>query len=70
MKIKGNEVMWQSDNKNIAITYSQFDLGEKYKVLRKARYGENEVWEYVNSFVTYGEALDYAKKIYDVIVER
>lgn len=70
MKIKGNEILWLSDKGNAAVTYGQFDLGAKYKVLRRVRYGENIVWDYVNSFTDYCEALNYAKKIYDCIIER
>lgn len=75
MKIKGNEVLWLSENKNIALTYSQFDLGKKYKVLRKIKYkledgGYNEAWEINNTFSTHGEALNYAKKINDCDVYR
>ena len=68
MKIRGDEVLWLSDNVNVALTYAQFDLGAKYKVLRKVKYkledGDcNEVWKYNNAFATQGEALNYAKKI-------
>lgn len=75
MNVKGNEVLWMSENGNIALTYSQFDLGAKYKVLRKVKYeredGEhNEAWESVNAFTTQGEALNYAKKMNDCDVYR
>lgn len=76
MKIKGNEVLWLSENGNIALTHSQFDLGAKYKVLRKVKYkledddGYNEMWEYNNAFATHGEALNYAKKMNDFDIYR
>lgn len=70
MKIKGNEIYWLSDKDNVAIVYSQFDLGAKYKVYRKAKYGNNHHWDYVTAFGFYGEALEYAKKIYDVEVKK
>ena len=75
MKIRGDEVLWLSENGNVALTYAQFDLGAKYKVLRKVKYeledGEyNEVWEYNNSFTTQGEALSYAKKMNDCDIYR
>lgn len=70
MKIRGNEVSWLSENGNVTVTYSQFDLGAKYKVFRKVKYGDNSIWEYNNAFGTQSEAMSYAKKIYDVEVER
>ena len=75
MKIRGDEALWLSGNKNVALTYAQVDLGAKYKVLRKVKYeledgACNEVWEYNNSFTTQGEALNYAKKINDCDVYR
>ena len=77
MKIKGNEVLWISENKNIVLTYAQFDLGSKYKVLRKIKYGLeygdcdcNESWEFNNAFITQGEALNYAKKMNDCDIYR
>lgn len=70
MRIKGNEALWLSEKKNVAVAYSQFDLGEKYKVYSKVRYGENSIWEYKISFGTQGEAIKYAEQILDVEVER
>lgn len=70
MKIKGNEVLWLSEKENVAIAYAQFDLGKKYKVFRKAKYGNNSIWEYNNSFGTQGEAIKYAKQILDTEIER
>lgn len=70
MRIKGNEVLWLSEKKNVAVAYSQFDLGEKYKVYSKVRYGENLMWEYRIGFGTQGEAIKYAEQILDVEVER
>ena len=37
MKIRGDEVLWLSEKGNVAVTYAQFDLGEKYKVFRKVK---------------------------------
>lgn len=54
----------------MAVAYSQFDLGEKYKVYSKVRYGENSMWEYRIGFGTQGEATRYAEHILDVEVER
>lgn len=70
MKVKGNEVLWRSENGNVAVAYSQFDFGEKYKVYRKVKYGDNSVWEYNIAFGTQGEAISYAKKIFDKEIER
>ena len=70
MKIKGNEVLWLSEKGNVAVAYAQFDLGEKYKVFRKVKYGDNSIWEYNNSFGTQGEATKYAKQILDTEIER
>lgn len=70
MKIKGNEVLWLSEKENVAIAYAQFDLGKKYKVFRKAKYGNNSIWEYNNSFGTQGEAIKYTKQILDTEIER
>lgn len=70
MKIRGDEVLWLSDKENIAVVYSQFDLGEKYKVFRKVKYGDNSIWEFNNAFGTQGEATSYAKKFLDREIER
>lgn len=70
MKIKGNEVLWLSEKENVAVTYAQFDLGEKYKVYNKVRYGENSMYEYRIAFGTQGEAVRYAKQILDREIER
>lgn len=70
MKIRGDKVLWLSEKGNIAVTYSQFDLGGKYKIYRKVKYGDNSVWEYNNTFGTQGEAISYAKQILDREVER
>ena len=70
MKIKGNEVLWLSEKGNVAVAYAQFDLGEKYKVFHKVKYGNNSIWEYNNSFGTQGEAIRYAKQILDTEIER
>ena len=70
MKIRQNEGLWLSNKGNVAVKYSQFDLGEKYKIYRKVNYGDNSVWEYNNTFGTQGEAISYAKQILDREVER
>ena len=70
MKINGNVVLWKSDKENVAVAYSQFDLGEKYKVYRKVKYGDNSIWEYSIGFGTYGEAVNYAGKILDIEIKR
>ena len=70
MKIRGDEVLWLSEKGNVAVAYAQFDLGWKYKVFRKVKYGDNSIWEYNISFGTQGEAIRYAKQIVDTEMER
>lgn len=71
MKIKGKEVLWKSEKENIAVAFSQFDMGDKFKVYRKIYYSsKNSIWEYVIAFGTMGEAVMYAGKIYDEKVMR
>ena len=70
MKIKENEVLWLSNKGNVTVAYSQFDLGEKYKVYSKVKYRDNSIWEYNISFGTQGETIKYAKQILDVEIER
>lgn len=70
MRIRSNEVLWLSEKGNVAVTYAQFDLGEKYKVFHKVKYGDNSIWEYNISFGTQGEAISYAKQILDKEIER
>ena len=70
MKIRGDEVLWLSEKGNVAVTYAQFDLGEKYKVFSKVKYGDDSIWEYNIGFWTQGEATKYAKQILDVEIER
>lgn len=70
MKIRGNEVLWISENKNVVVAYAQFDLGEKYKVFRRVKYGDNSTWEYKIAFGTQSEAIRYAKQILDREIER
>ena len=67
MKIKGNEALWKSEKGNVAVAFSQFDMGDKYKVYYKVSYlPENfETWEFLIAFATIGEAVSYAGKIYD-----
>lgn len=75
MKIKGYEVLWFSEDFNVVLVYAQFDVSEKYKILRKVKYkcedGTcNDVWEFYNAFGTQGEAVRYAKQMLDREVER
>lgn len=70
MKIRGNEVLWLSKKGNVAVSYAQFDLGAKYKLFRKVKYGDNSIWEYDNAFGTQGEAIRYARQILDKEIER
>lgn len=70
MKIRGDEVLWLPEKGNVAVAYAQFDLGEKYKVFRNVKYGNNSVWEYNIGFVTQVEAIKYAKQILDTEIER
>lgn len=55
---------------NVAVTYAQFDLGEKYKIFHKVKYGDNSIWEYNVDFGTQSEAIGYAKQILDTEIER
>lgn len=73
MKIKGNEVLRMSERGFLAIAFSQFDFGMKYKLYRKISYlcdsedgAYNHVWGYVNSFGTQGEADKYFNKCCDI----
>ena len=81
MKIKGNEVIYLSPNGNVAVSYSIFDLGDKYKIHKKAVinrdfnsststyetdfHEQHQYWKYVASFGFVGQAVEYAKKIFD-----
>lgn len=74
-KIKGNEIFWQSNNKNVSVCYSQFDLGAKYKVYRKVFYTLDDgtlrkCWEFLISFSHFGEAVSYAKRDNDLKIIR
>ena len=70
MKIKENEVMWLSEKENVAVVYARFDLGGKYKIYRKVKYGDNSTWEFNNAFGTQSEATRYAKQIFDREIEK
>jgi hypothetical protein len=72
MKVKGNEVLWQSENGNVVVAYSVFDFGNKYKIYRKICYEPDNIicWEFTNCFATMGEAVSYARKIFDTLVTR
>ena len=71
MKIRGNDVVNVSENGNVAVTYNRFGCGNRYNVYKRCLYSGGIChWEYSVSFGTLGEAMTYAKKIYDVITER
>ena len=70
MKFKNYEELWRSEKENVFLFYNQWDMGAKYKIYRKVFYGEKIGLEFVNSFTTHGEALTYAKKIHDTLIER
>ena len=55
-KHKGQEIMLTVNN--FIVTYSQFDLGSKYKVYVK----HDEFYNYVNSFESITKAFDYVNK--------
>ena len=63
-------MLWLSEKGNIAVTYAQFDLGERYKAFHRVKYGDNSIWEYNIGFETQGEATRYAERILDVEIER
>ena len=65
-----NMCLWASEKSNIIVNYDQYYLGMKYKVYRRISYNRLIRWEYVNSFNTLGEAVTYAKRMNDIIVER
>lgn len=65
--VSGLPVMWESKGGNIVVLYSQFDMGEKYKLKRRIRFNGKIDWEYVESFGTLGEAVAYGKFMYDRI---
>lgn len=65
MKVKDYKQMWTSENENVFVFYSQFDLGAKYKVYRKVSYDGNVKPKFVIAFDTLGEATTYARKIHD-----
>lgn len=70
MKVRDYKEMWKSEKENVFVFYSQFDMGMKYKVYRKVSYDGNIRAEYLISFGTMGEAIQYAKQVYDGIVEK
>lgn len=65
-----NMCLWASEKSNIIVNYDQYYLGMKYKVYRKVSYCGLIRFEYVNGFNTLGEAVTYAKRMNDTIVER
>lgn len=70
MKVKDYKEMWKSEKENVFVLYNQFDMGAKYKVYRKVSYDGNIRAEYLIAFITIGEAIRYAKQVYDEIVEK
>lgn len=70
MKLKEMKYYGYLKKENVAVTYAQFDLGEKYKIFHKVKYGDNSIWEYNIDFGTQSEAIGYAKQILDTEIER
>lgn len=72
MKIKGKDVMWKSENENVAVLFDLFDLGNKFKVYRKVSYMPEDIksWAYAYAFGTMGEAMSCAREIPDIIAVR
>ena len=65
-KIRGNEIWWKSENGNVAVTYSVFDLGKKYKVFRKVR--DDAGWRFEDALDSPVRALGYLEKAVDLPV--
>lgn len=65
MKIKGNEAYTLSPDGFLAIEYSQFDIGMKWKLYRKVKYDGGSYWSYVESFERIFDAQRYMKMSYD-----
>lgn len=59
-KIMGQDVIQQSDDGDVVITYSQGDMGAKYKVRSKTDTGS---WKYETAFKTQGEADKYMRQM-------
>lgn len=70
MKVKDYKELWRSEKENVFVFYSQFDMGAKYKIYRKVSYNGFIRAEYINSFYTIAEAVGYAEKVLDKIVEK
>ena len=66
------DILWMSEKETVRVVYSRFDCGAKYKVQYKIVYvpEEKEAWKYDTAFETLGEAINYAKKMYDGRRER
>lgn len=61
MKTKtGTEIIFQNEKGSAFVTFSKFDMGNKYKVYSL----HDGIKRYEISFGTMGEAVSYAKKIY------
>ena len=74
-KVRGLEVLWESERGNIVIAYNRGDAGGQYKVLCKVLYEQEDstfapYWVYYASFGTLSEGIRYAEKIYDYAVKR
>ena len=54
------EIVFQNDRRSAFVSYSKFDMGNKYKVYSV----HDGIRRYEISFATMGEAVNYAKKIY------
>lgn len=72
MKDKSWVDVWTSREHDVVVSYNKFALGNKYSIYLKVRYAitNKEVWEYVTSFDTIGEAIIYAKMMLHRIVVR
>ena len=70
MKVKDYKQMWKSEKENVFVFYNQFDMGMRYKVYRKVSYDGNVRVEYMTAFGTMGEAVQYAKRVHDALVEK
>lgn len=70
MKVRDYKKMWNSEHDNVFVFYSQYDMGAKYKVYRKVSYDGIIRAQFIESFETMGQAVGYAKRVLDEMVER
>lgn len=70
MAVKDYKEMWKSEKENVFVFYSQFDMGRRYKVYRRVSYRGICRLEYLNAFETIGEAVRFAEKVFDEVVEK